>query len=459
MDMLLERPPEGLTLREKLELDRTSGTSDHLIDYMVELFSRTRTHQNNCYGINSHDKIEGEKSADRGSDDAAEDLNTEVEAVAQPTRRTRKDIPHGGYMKRPGTKRERRRRPYIKPDRSDASSFFELLRLIPDEEAATAYVEEMLWGDTPQCGHCGSDNVYLVQSGKPLPWRCRTCRKYFSVKTGTVMEKTMLPLQTWIMAIHLMFSTPKGMNAKQMSIILGISHRTAWFLCHRIREAMRQNNLRLGGIVQGDESFFGGKTTLMHTENKPRRQFNPETGKYYRSWKANKHTVFGLKDSRGKVLFFHVTNGTVEEIRDAIKRHVEGDATIWTDGARIYRALSALGYVHEWVDHSRGQYVRADGVTTNGVESAWVNLKRAYKGHFHYMSEQNLQRYLNEFAFRNNEAVGSGLVTIGKVFKGARGRRLTYKKLTRNTLHGPNPSHIETRQDDDDFPMALPMAA
>lgn len=416
----------------------------------------------NCVGIISHDKMEIEQKSEQGSEvEEVADLNTEVEAVTQHTlTQVKKGTPLGGYMKRPGTKRERRRRPHIRKDRSDTISFYELLRQIPTEDAAVAYVEEKIWGDTPQCGHCGSDNVYRVPSGKPQPWRCRSCKKYFSFKVGTVMQGTMLPMQTWIMAIHLMFSTPKGVSAKQLSTILGISYRTAWFLCHRIRETMNQGCVRLGGIVQGDESFFGGRIPLMHTENKPPKQFNEKTGKYFRSWKANKHTVFGLRDNSGKVVFFHVTNDTAEEIRDAIQRHVRGDAAVWTDGARIYRALGALGYDHEWVDHSRGQYVRADGVTTNGIESSWVNIKRSYKGVFHYMSEQNLQRYLDEFAFRNNEAVGNGLITIGKVFKRAKGKRLTYKRLTRNQLHGPNPSDIETRRDDaDDPPYALPVAA
>lgn len=416
----------------------------------------------NCVSINSHDKMEVEHKSEQGSEDAGvRVLRTEVEDVQNTERtRTKKDIPHGGYRKRPGTKRERRRRPYVKKDKSDTVAFYELLMQIPDEDGAIAYVKEQLWGDTPLCGHCGSDNVYEVKSGKPQPMRCRTCKKYFSFKVGTVLQNTMLPIRTWIMAIHLMFSSPKGMSAKQMATILGIQHRTAWFLCHRIREAMHQGDVRLGGIVQGDESYFGGKIPLMHTENKPPRQRNPRTGRLFRSWKANKHTVFGLRDNSGKVVFFHVTNDTAEEIRDAIQRHVAGEAVVWTDGARVYRALSALGYDHEWVDHSKGQYVREDGVNTNGIESAWVNPKRAYKGVFHYMSEQNLQRYLDEFAFRNNEAEGNGLITIGKVLMRSRGRRLSYKRLTRSRLNGPNPSHIETRRDDaDEPPLALPVAA
>ena len=140
---------------------------------------------------------------------------------------------------------------------------------IPDEAAALAFFEEERWGGTPYCGHCGSENVYRVKSGKPMSHRCRICKKYFSVRIGTPVEKSLLPIRTWLLAIHLVLTSRKGTSHLQLSKMLGVDYRTAWFLGHRIREAMVGDDSQMSGVVQVDETFIGGKSKSMHSSKKP----------------------------------------------------------------------------------------------------------------------------------------------------------------------------------------------
>ena len=413
--------------------------------------------EDNCVGIISHDKINLEQKSEQGSEvEAAEVLDTEVEAVTRPERTKAKTA-----KKQAKATAKPEARNCTQNEKKDMIGLLRLIRKIPDEAAAVRFVEEAIWGDTPQCGHCGSDNVYGVDSGKPQPWRCRSCKKYFSVKVGTVMEKSLLPMQTWVLAIHLMHTSRKGMSAKQLSKMLDIQHRTAWFLCHRIREAMNQDDVVLRGIVQGDETFMGGSLSNMHTKNKPPKQLNERTGKYYRSWKANKHTVIGLRNHHGHVLAFHMPDDSASAVREKLMKHVPpGEVTLWTDSSGLYRNLSSLGYDHETVNHNEGEYVRDETVTTNAIESFFALVKRGYNGTFHFMSEQHLHRYMNEFAFRYTLGEGNGVQTISTVLKRTRGERLTYKGLTRRKLHGPKLSEIGKGWDKvEPHPIPLPLAA
>ena len=300
--------------------------------------------------------------------------------------------------------------------KNDVISLKEFSERIPDEAAAIAFVEEKIWGNNPRCPHCGMNNVYRVKSGKPMSHRCRPCKKYFSIRVGTVMEQSNLPLRIWVLAIHLMHTGRKGTSALQLHKMLGVCYETAWFLCHRIREAMKVGDTTVGGVVEVDETYIGGKVKNMHKFKKPA---NPM---------ENKYAVVGLKDHNGNVIAFPVANTDFWTLQNAVLDHVKPGDTVYTDGHPAYAVLKDYGYNHDFVNHSTGQYVNGLA-TTNGIESFWALLKRGYIDTFHWMSWKHLFRYVNEFAFRHNSGKGDGFETIGRVFVRMVGERLPYKKL------------------------------
>lgn len=314
-----------------------------------------------------------------------------------------------------------RKQPKTKKERQDIISLKQFNKEIPDEEAAIAFVEKKIWGDTPFCGRCGADNVYRVRSGKPMSHRCRDCNMYFSVRIGTVMTDTNLPLKTWLLAIHLIHTSRKGISAMQLHKTLGVTYKTAWFLGHRIREAMQADrSLFRGGVVEVDETYVGGKWNRMHAHK--RKQLGHPM--------ANKMTVMGFKDREtGRVVAFPINESTGTALQDEVMSHVYPGTTVHTDGHGGYSRLNSFGYYHEWINHKIGEYVR-DQITTNGIESFWSLLKRGYVGVFHYMSWRHLHRYVNEFAFRQSVGPGNGFETMGEVLYGMRKRRLTYARLT-----------------------------
>ena len=319
----------------------------------------------------------------------------------------------------PGTAEQLRSKPKTKKERQDIISLKKFNEAIPDEAAAIAYVEKAIWGETAFCGRCGGDNIYRVKNGRPMSHRCRDCKMYFSVRTGTVMAETNLPIRTWLLAIHLMHTSRKGMSALQLHKMLDVTYKTAWFLCHRIREGMKDDKgVFSGGVVEVDETFVGGKKGRMHASKKPKH------------WKDNKHIVMGFKEREtGRVVAFPVrSDDPVTLEREAMTRVFPG-TTVYSDGHPGYQYLNDLGYTHEAVVHSVGEYVRGEA-HSNGIESFWSLLKRGYVGVFHYMSWKHLHRYVNEFAFRQSAGPGNGFSVVGKVLNGMKGKRLRYARLT-----------------------------
>ena len=313
--------------------------------------------------------------------------------------------PTGGTPNKPTRKEER-----------DIISIAQFNKRIPDEAAAIAFMEKQLWGDAPICGRCGSENVYRTKSGKPMSHRCRPCKRHFSVRTGTVMAETNLPVRTWLLAIHFILTGRKGMSALQLHKMLGVAYSTSWFLCHRIREAMKAGDAIMTGIVEVDETYIGGKMKSIHKSKKPTDPM------------ANKFAVIGAKTRDGRVIALPISNTQAQTLQNFILHRVKAGSVVYTDGHPAYSVLSAHGYNHEWVEHSSGEYVRGM-VTTNGIESFWALLKRGYIGTFHYMSWDHLHRYCNEFAYRDSVGPGNGFRTIGKVIDRMAGERLTYERL------------------------------
>ena len=310
--------------------------------------------------------------------------------------------------------------PPTKKEEQDIISLRQFDARISDEAAAVAFAEEQRWGDGLYCPKCGLDSCYRVKSGKPQPFRCRDCKKYFSVRVGTPMENSNLPIQTWLKAIHLILTARKGVSALQMQKHLGVDYRTAWFLDHRIREAMKQKLPPMTGIIQIDETWIGGKVKNIHKSKKKADGW---------TWKSNKTVVIGLRQEDGTVIAFPVPDTYAETLQNAVLDHVKPGSTVWSDEQPSYKPLPGYGYIHEWITHGSGEYVK-DMVTTNGIESFWALLKRGYIGTFHYMSWKHLHRYVNEFTYRQNVGKGNGFETIGAVLKNMEDRQLSYEKLT-----------------------------
>ena len=318
-----------------------------------------------------------------------------------------------------------------KKEEQDIISLHQFDARISDEAAAVAFAEEAIWQGDPRCGRCGNNNVYRVKNGRPMSHRCRDCKRHFSIRTGTVMAETNLPVRTWLLAIHLTLTARKGVSALQMHRHLGVTYPTAWFLDHRIREAMKQNKTPvMTGIIQIDETWIGGKAKNIHKSKKKKEGW---TGM------GNKFAVIGLRQDDGTVIIFPVPNTYAETLQNAVLDNVKPGSTIWSDEAPAYKPLLGYGYIHEWVTHGSGEYVR-DMVTNNGVESFWALLKRGYIGTFHYMSWKHLHRYCDEFAYRHNVGKGNGFETIGAVLRCMVGKRVTYQQLIQKERnHGDAP--------------------
>lgn len=297
-----------------------------------------------------------------------------------------------------------------------STSLYELLQQYPDEDAAVRFFETRRWGDTPYCPHCGSLSTRRIPNGKPMAHRCKDCRKHFSVRTGTVLAEGKIALHKWLVAIYLLHTARKGVSSLQMAKELGVTQKTAWFLNHRIREAMAHKGGLFAGEVEVDEAYIGGKERNKH-ESKRKHEGRGSVGK---------QAVFGMRERDGQVRAFPIEHTDGLELKASIVENVERGTVIYSDSFPGYRGLR--GFEHEVVTHSVGEYVRGKA-HTNGIESFWAVLKRGYIGTHHWMSPKHLHRYVNEFAYRHNVGVNNIPPTLEQTVDGMVGRRLTYEGL------------------------------
>ena len=269
-------------------------------------------------------------------------------------------------------------------------TLMQLFDMFPDEQSAQKWFEETRWPDGRACGKCGSVNTRDVASGKPMPYWCTDCRSYFSIKTGTVMQGSNLPLRKWAIAIYLMTTSLKGVSSLKLSRDLGIAQKNAWHLMHRIREAMRSDNPLFRGPVEADETFIGGLEANKHESERTHSGRGP----------VNMTPVIGVKDREtNQVSAIPVEHTDSHTLQGFVHNRTEQAATVYTDEARAYIGLRRP---HETVRHSAGEYVR-EQAHTNGLESFWALMKRGYQGVYHWMSTKHLHRYVVEFEGRHND--------------------------------------------------------
>lgn len=312
---------------------------------------------------------------------------------------------------------------------------------IPTEAAAYEFLEELRWHGSPVCPHCGSinkhyflkprDGVRKTNRGSETQrrlWKCKDCRKPFSVLTGTVMHGTHIPVRTWVLVFFELCSNKNGVAAREIERRYDLSPKSAWFLLHRIREAMRREPAAslLAGTIQVDETYIGGKPGNMHGS---RRVRFGDAGQRI-PVKPKTPVVSILHKETGEVRSQVVAKVNGPNLRAVINQHVDTYASVLhTDGAKVYVGFRGYFGEHQSVDHIAGEYVRGQ-VTTNHVEGYFSQLKRSIDGTHHHVSEQHLHRYLYEFDFRYSTCKVSDAERLDRLMGQVAGRRLTYKPVT-----------------------------
>ena len=301
-----------------------------------------------------------------------------------------------------------------------------------NEEAAYKYLEAQVWPHGPNCPHCGGvDRISKMEGASTRigVYKCYQCRKQFSVKVGTVFESSHVKLHIWLQAVVLLTSSKKGMSSNQLHRVLGVTLKTAWFISHRIREAMRDGSLTpMGGegeIVEADETYLWQKANPQPSKNRRGLPFT-RGGKV---GPGGKRAIVSLVQRGGTVRSFHVENADKPTINKIVADNIASESYLFTDESRIYGDADQLFAEHSTVKHSRKEYVRGD-VHTNTVEGFFSIFKRGMKGTYQHCAEKHLHRYLAEFDFRYNTRIAVGVNDVGRtarVLQGIIGKRLTYR--------------------------------
>lgn len=285
-------------------------------------------------------------------------------------------------------------------------------------EEARKYLEALRWANGIVCPHCQSKASYKLTPKKDSKssvrdgvYKCKKCRKQFTVTVGTIFSGSHIPLNKWLIAVYLIGSSKKGISSNQLSRLLNITYKSAWFMTHRIRYAMEQTSTeKLQGTIEADETYIGGKS----------RRVGKQTGL------ENKTAVVSLVQRKGQVRSFAVPVVSASVLKRVLKENLSKSVNLMTDELRSYKNIGKEFASHEVVNHSRFEYARGE-VTTNTVEGYFGLLKRGVNGTFHHVSRQHLKRYLAEFDFRYNHRKMQDKEIAPLILKGFEGKRLTYK--------------------------------
>jgi transposase-like protein len=304
----------------------------------------------------------------------------------------------------------------------DIPNWSQLAGHFADEDKARELLGRMRWPNGAVCPRCGCTAPYKLtpkatskKPGRKGLYKCRTCRKQFTVTVGTVFEDSHIPIRIWIQAIYLLTSSKKGISAHQLHRMLGITYKSAWFMEHRLRHAMSMEPMasKLRGTVEADETYVGGKRRL--SAGRP----GPDA--------KNKTPVVALVERGGNVRAFPMERITSAEVQDAIRESVDLSAKMMTDELNIYHGLDMGFASHDTVTHSKREYVRGN-VHTNSVEGFFSLLKRGINGIYHHVGKGHLGKYCDEFSFRYCARKVTDAHRAGLLVQGAEGKRLTYKQ-------------------------------
>jgi transposase-like protein len=299
--------------------------------------------------------------------------------------------------------------------------------IFQDADKARAHLEATRWPNGPVCPHCGVvDEATDVGGGKARAgcYQCNACRSQFTVTVGTVFERSKVPLNKWLLATYLISSSKKGYSAHQLHRTLGVTYKTAWFMFHRIREAMKETAPGpIGGegkTVEVDETFVGGKEKNKHAKKRLGRSLSRDT----------KKAVVVLVERGGEARSFHVANVTAKTLRKVLVANVSRKSDLMSDGSNVYPRVGSEFASHGAVDHVAGEYVRGF-IHSNTAENYFSILKRGVIGTYHHVSEAHMSRYLAEFDFRYSNRSGLGVndtMRTDRLLMGIAGKRLTYRR-------------------------------
>jgi len=297
--------------------------------------------------------------------------------------------------------------------------------IFQDATKARKWLEKLLWVDGRVCGYCGVVDASTPIKGREGYYQCNACRKQFTVQVGTVFERSHIPLNKWLMAAFLLCASKKGVSAHQMHRMIGVTYKSAWFMMHRLREAMAPGKKlgALGGdgkIVEADTTYVGGKEKNKHVGKRNARNIGGQ----------GKQIVHSIVERGGRVSSDHIANIGGKTLRPILFSKIDRKSALMTDTAGGYMQAGKEFARHEMVDHGMDEYVRGD-CHSNTVEGYFSILKRGIVGTYHHVSEAHLKRYLAEFDFRYNERMALGVSDTErseKALKGIVGKRLTYRR-------------------------------